>query len=170
MPPAPFFFLKIALSIQGLLCLHTNFNGGLAGKESTCIVGDLGLIPGLGRFPREGKGFPLQYSGLENSVNCIVHGVTKSPTRLSNSHSHFLWKMPLVIWYELHWICRLPWVVQSFSQYWLFQSRNMVYLFLCLCHLWFLSLASYNFWSTGLLPPYAGLFLDIFKKTFLETW
>ena len=51
-----------------------------AGKESVCNVGDLGSILGLGRSPGEGKGNPLQYSGLENSMNCIVHGVTKSLT------------------------------------------------------------------------------------------
>ena len=49
-----------------------------------CNMGDLGLIPGLGRSPGEGKGYPLQYSGLENSMNCIVHGVTKSWTGLSD--------------------------------------------------------------------------------------
>ena len=43
-------------------------------------------IPGLGRSPGEGKGYPLQYSGLENSMDCTVHGVTKSRTRLSNFH------------------------------------------------------------------------------------
>ena len=47
------------------------FPGGSAGKESTCNVGDLGLIPGLGRSPGKGKGYPLQYSGLENSMHCI---------------------------------------------------------------------------------------------------
>ena len=46
------------------------FPGGSAGKESTYNVGDLGLIPGLGRSPGEGKGYPLQYSGLENSMDC----------------------------------------------------------------------------------------------------
>ena len=56
----------------------------LAGKESTCNAGDLGSIPGLGRSPAEGKGYPLQYSGLENSMNCTVHGITKSQTRLSD--------------------------------------------------------------------------------------
>ena len=50
---------------------------------------DLGLILGLGRSPGEGKGYPLQYSGLENSVNCIVHGVEASQTRLSGFHFHF---------------------------------------------------------------------------------
>ena len=57
-----------------------NGAGGSAGKESTCNVGDLGLIPGLGRSRGEGNGYPLQYSGLENSVECIVHGFTKSRT------------------------------------------------------------------------------------------
>ena len=56
------------------------FSGGLAGKESTCNVRDLGLIPGLARFPGEGNSYPLQYCGLENSMDCIVHGVTKSQT------------------------------------------------------------------------------------------
>ena len=45
------------------------FTGGSTGKESACNVGDLGLIPGLGRSPGEGQGYPLQYSGLENSVD-----------------------------------------------------------------------------------------------------
>ena len=66
------------------------FPGGSAGKESVCNVGDLGSVPGLGRYSREGNGYPLQYSGLENSVDCIVHGVTKSQTWLSDFHFHFL--------------------------------------------------------------------------------
>ena len=57
-----------------------------AGKEFACDVGDLGSIPGLGRAPGEGKGYPLQYSVLENTMDCIVHGVTKSRTRLSDFH------------------------------------------------------------------------------------
>ena len=56
-------------------------------KESTCNVGDLGSLPGLGRSPGEGKGYPLQYSGLENSTDCIVHEVAKSQTKLSNFHT-----------------------------------------------------------------------------------
>ena len=55
-----------------------------AGKESTCNVGNLGLMPGLGSSPGEWKGYPLQYSGLENSMDCIVNGVAKSWTRLSD--------------------------------------------------------------------------------------
>ena len=51
-------------------------------KESACNAGDLALIPGLGRSPGEGKGYPLQYSGLENSMDYIVHGVANSRTQL----------------------------------------------------------------------------------------
>ena len=54
------------------------FPCGSAGKESACNAGDLGLIPGLGRSPGEGKGYPLQQSGLENSMDCIDHGVSNS--------------------------------------------------------------------------------------------
>ena len=61
-----------------------SFPGGSTGKQSGCNAGDLGLIPGLGRSPGEGK----VDSGLENSMDCIVHGVTKSRTRLSNFHFH----------------------------------------------------------------------------------
>ena len=60
--------------------MDLGFPCGSAGKESTCNVGDLGSISELGRSPGEGKGYPLQYSGLENSMNCIIHGVTKSWT------------------------------------------------------------------------------------------
>jgi len=64
------------------------FPCGSAGKESICNAGDLGSIPGLGRSPGEGKGYPLQYSGLENSMDCIVHEVAKSRTLLSDFHFH----------------------------------------------------------------------------------
>ena len=53
------------------------FPNSSVGKESACNAGDLGLILELGRSPGEGKGFPLQYSGLENSMDCIVHGVAR---------------------------------------------------------------------------------------------
>ena len=64
------------------------FHGGFpdSGKESACNAGDLGSIPGLGRSPGEGKCYPLQYYGLENSMDWIVHGVTKSQTWLSDFH------------------------------------------------------------------------------------
>ena len=59
--------INMPFPTQGLL-------GSPTGKESACNAGDTGSIPGLGRFPGEGKGYPLQYSGLENSMNCIVKG------------------------------------------------------------------------------------------------
>ena len=65
------------------------FPCGSAGKESACNVGDLGSTPGLGRFPGERKGYPLQYSGLKKSMNYIVHGISKSQTQLSDLHLHF---------------------------------------------------------------------------------
>ena len=70
-----------------------------AGKESTCNARDLGLIPGLGRSLGEGKGYPLQYFGLENSTDCIIYGVTKIQTQLTNFHftsCHHLGKV--IIW------------------------------------------------------------------------
>ena len=62
--------------------LIRGFLGGSDGKESACNAGDMGLIPGLGRSPGEGNDYPLQYSGLENSMDrgtwqATVHGVTK---------------------------------------------------------------------------------------------
>ena len=69
------------------------FPGGSAGKESACNVGDLGSVPELGRSPGEGNGYPLQYYGLENSMDYIVHesdtqrvSESLSRTRLSNFH------------------------------------------------------------------------------------
>ena len=72
--------------------VFSGFPCGSAGKESTCNAGDLGLIPGLRRSPGEGKGSPLQYSGLENSRDYTVHGVALDSTeRLTLSLS-----LPLV--------------------------------------------------------------------------
>ena len=104
------------------------FPSGSAGKESSCSVGDLGSIPGLGRSSGEGKGYPLQYSGLENSMDCIVHGVAESDTtEWLSLHFHFHWlvgtgakweqkvmilqgqaQIPLHSW-------KLPWVSQGIS-------------------------------------------------------
>ena len=66
--------------------MNLGFPCGSAGKESIYNAGDLGSNLGLGRSPAEGKGYLLQYSGLENSMNCMVHGATKSWTRLSDFH------------------------------------------------------------------------------------
>ena len=80
------------------------------GKESTCNAGDLDSIPGLGRSPEEGKGYPFQYSGLENSMDCIVHGVSKSQTQLSD-------------WTELifhFWTRQLDFFITSVSLFFMF--------------------------------------------------
>ena len=65
---------------------HISEPCGSVGKESTCNEGDLGSSPVLGRSPGEGKGYPLQYSDLENSMDYIVHGVAKNQTQLSDFH------------------------------------------------------------------------------------
>ena len=81
----------LTLNVESLLsasCAHAGSPGGSAGYKSACNVGDLGLIPVLGRSLREEKGYLLQYSGLENSMDCIVHGDAKSWTRLSDFHFH----------------------------------------------------------------------------------
>ena len=69
------------------IVVEHGLSAGSDGKEFACNVGDLGSIPGLGRPPEEGKGYQLQHSGLENAMDCIVHGVAKSQTRLSNFHN-----------------------------------------------------------------------------------
>ena len=62
------------------------FHGGSAAKESVYNAGDLGLISGLGRYPGQENGYPFQYSGLKNSIDCTVHGVAKSQTQPSDLH------------------------------------------------------------------------------------
>ena len=86
--PVLHYLLEFAQNVCALLwllatCGSWGFPDASAGKESACSAGDLGSIHGLGRSPGEGKGYPLQYNGQENSMNCIAHGVAKSRTRLS---------------------------------------------------------------------------------------
>ena len=83
----------------------TNFcslPGSSAGKESTCNVGNLESITGLGRSPGEGNSYPLQYSGLENSTDCTDHGVRKSWTQLSDFHFFF---SPTSVFLKKNLIC-----------------------------------------------------------------
>ena len=105
--------------------VFSGFPCGSAGKESACNVGDLGLIAGLGRSPGEGKSYPLRYSGLENSMDCIVHGVTKSRSQLSDFHFHFLlvihkwlldlkkFKLMCLNLLKKNMICAIEWVLDS---------------------------------------------------------
>ena len=73
-------FLPRSKCLNFMAAATMGFPGGSPDKESTCNAGDLASIPGLGRCPREGNGCPLQYSGLENSMDHIVHGAAKSWT------------------------------------------------------------------------------------------
>ena len=80
---------KCLLWVVMVIKTQKDFPGDLDGKESACNVGELGLIPGLGRPPGEGTGNPLQYSCLEKFMDrgawrATVHGVAKSRTRLSD--------------------------------------------------------------------------------------
>ena len=82
---------------ETLFCLshieiYISVPGIPAGKESACNAGDLGLIPGLGKSPGEGNSYPLQYSDLENPMDCIVHRVTKCWIQQSNFHFIIWWK------------------------------------------------------------------------------
>ena len=82
---AIFFILRSTLSDMTIAHLLLGFPGSSEVKASACNAGDLGSIPGLGRFPGEGNGNPLQYSGLENTMDrrawwATVHGVAKSRT------------------------------------------------------------------------------------------
>ena len=83
--------LTLAMTVGGqvlrkLWASQMGLPGGSTGEESACNTGDMGSIPRLVRSPGEGNSYPLQYSGLENSMDCKVHGVTKSWTWLSNFH------------------------------------------------------------------------------------
>ena len=108
-------------SIEGWV----GFPDSSAGKESTCNAGDLSSVPRLGRSPGEGKSYPLQYSGLENSTNCIIHGVVKSRTRLGDFHFQraemewevgrrfkregayvYLWLIHVYVWQKLTQYCQ----------------------------------------------------------------
>ena len=95
-------FITLGLIVYLVYYRHSDlgFPDSLVGKKSACNAGDLGLIPGLGRSPGEGKGYPLQCSGLEKSVDCIVHGVAKSRTPLSDFH--FLLSDTQIV---LKWAC-----------------------------------------------------------------
>ena len=99
----------------------SGFPGDSAGKEFACKVGDLNLIPGLGRSPGEGNGYPLRYSGLENSMDCIVHRVTKSRTWLSSFHFHLGSKPFICLLYIFY--CVSPFICLCF----LFLHLSQVY-------------------------------------------
>ena len=90
-PPVPWY-----PQIPPHIFRHPGFPGGPAGKEAGFKAGVLGSIPGLGKSPGEGKGYPLQYSGLENSKDCIVHGVKKNWTQLSDTQCSNFCLLPTI--------------------------------------------------------------------------
>ena len=124
---------NLTITITCLLFERSLYHSSV-GKESACNAGDLGLIPGLGRFPGKGKSYPLQYSGLENSMACIVHGVTKSRTWLSNFHL------------LTHCIFKYVKQIQSL------QGRNSLWLTEHLSKGILLGQKQHNFWKGRLVP------------------
>ena len=105
---------------KGIACERENwgFPGGSDGKESACNVGDPGSIPGMGRSPAEGKGYPLQYSGLENSMDCIVWGCKELDMieRLSLSLSGLRREMSETVFVNFLWLEKIDciWETRSF--------------------------------------------------------
>ena len=87
--PMLYLLKAVAHSITKLSYKFLGFPGSSVGKEFTCNAGDPGSILGLGRSPGEGKGYPLQYSGLENFMNCVVHDVPKDWTQLNDFHLYY---------------------------------------------------------------------------------
>ena len=122
------------------MSLLMGFPYGSAGKEFACNVGDLGSIPGLGRSLGEGKGYPLQYSGLENFMDCVVLGVAKSQTWLSNFHS--------IMWMPRQKLLSMPHRFKTNKGY--------------LHSLWTASTAAifYKYYSTGLYSCICNIFLQ----------
>ena len=103
--PAP--FLSQEDPLQKGQATHSSIPGPplwIRGKESASNVGDLGSIPGLEGSPGEGKGYPLQYSGLENSMDHIGHGVPKSQTQLRDFHFTFIFRYIEVITKKQKWL------------------------------------------------------------------
>ena len=94
------------IAISFSLLSHPGNPHSSVGKESACNAGDLGSIPGLRRSPGEGKGYPLQYSGLDNSMGYIVHRVTKSWTQLSDFHNNAIRHITRIVYLirQLSWV------------------------------------------------------------------
>ena len=138
-----------------------NFPGSSEVKASACNAGDQGSIPGLGRSTGEGNGNPLQYSGLENSMDCIVHGIAKSWTRLSNFHTfnssqevakvlefqlqHQSFQTPGLISFRMDWLDLLA--VQGTFKSLLQQHSSKASVFQCSA--FFMVQLSYSYMTTG---------------------
>ena len=124
------------------------FPCGSVDKESACNMGDVGWIPGFKRSPGEGKGYPLQCSGLENSMYRIVHGVAKSQTRLSNFH---LDHIGLICTYQATIMLLLVYFQNINIKYELYAGELICFSPVWLCdfrfHFHFLETRSPNYWA-----------------------
>ena len=124
------------------------FPGGSAGKESTCNAVYLALIPGLGRSPGEGNSYPLQYFGLENSMDCIVHGVTKSWTWLND--------------FRFACLRLVDWICVALYPGSLFCSTGLgVHLYASTILFWFTIALQYNLTLGNVMPPALFFLLKI---------
>ena len=106
-----------------------------AGKESACNVGDLGSVPRLGRSCGEGNGYPLQYSGLENSMDCIVHGAAKSQTRLSDFHFHMVSRDGILLLSRSILLMAVSIVFKEASEKSEFESQHYHLITMCIIYL-----------------------------------
>ena len=111
------------------------FPCGSTGKESACNAGDLHSVPELEKSHGKGKGYPLQYSGLENSMDCIVYGVPKSCTWLSDFHSLFL---TVAVYWESHCEtlkCLFSFIIYNLQFMWwncvLFLAHSLIFTHYC---------------------------------------
>ena len=126
-----FFFFFLSPFWEWLLW-KLGFPCGSAGKKYTCNMGDLGLIPGLRRFLGEGKGYPLQYSGLENSMDCVVHGDAMSQTWLSNFTFTFIMKISWkAINIKIHKLSEQIWSLK------LKKNKTLIFYVFCNSPLWY---------------------------------
>ena len=109
---------------------NMGFPGSSAGKESTCNAGDLSSIPRSWRSPGEGNSYPLESSGHETSIDCIVHGITKNRTRLSNFHfrSIYVWAC-LISSFPYPWFFSYLPVIIRVEKY----KYQNVYRCVCIC-------------------------------------
>ena len=99
---------------------HSWFPGSSAGKGSACNVGDLGSIPGSGSSPGEGNGYPLQYSGLENSLDCIVHGLQRVGVNWATfTHSWF------TLLYSRKWVLQSKYILFFDKNFFFFKKRDL---------------------------------------------
>ena len=97
-----FIIYKSENSNSAYLSSWMDFPCGSAGKESARNAGNLGSVPGLGRSPGEGKDYSLKCSGLENFMDCVVHGIAKSQTQLSNFHSSWMLNELICLYLEYY--------------------------------------------------------------------